>query len=248
MKNSKNFLLIMLCLVACNANAQPKGIWDYPGKQSIWDFPIKPGMEEWRQFQSNEEMVMACQIPEEALSSLSTEYLTDLCLRYPLLADFFAFENTNAGLDKLFSDFNGIRELYRRKDVSKYLTQHYVDKIQSLSFLDGANQDLEKGFFIISISTLEVLLSCIKWQNSEESKKVLQALVAGYEEKHKYSDYFKGTGFQTNFYARSHILLKIQPSFVERLPNKDKSGALYSGMADAQSIHIIDELSYQIIK
>jgi len=38
---------------------------------------------------------------EVARYTLSTEDLTDLCLRYPLLWDFYAFNNTNDGLDKL---------------------------------------------------------------------------------------------------------------------------------------------------
>jgi len=64
----------------------------------------------------------------------------------------------------------------------------------------------------------------------------------------KYPDCFKGSGFQTNFYSRAHIISKMETSFVERLPQKEKNGVLYSGMADEQSIRLVDELSYQLIK
>jgi len=214
MKNNV-WLIIIFCLVSHVSNAQiieRKGIWDYPGKKGLWDYPVKPGMEKWKQFKSNEEMVQACQIPEEVLSSLSTEDLTDLCLRYPLLTDFFAFENTNTGLDKLFNDFNGIRELYKRSDMSSSLTKRYVEKIQSFSFLNEKNSDLEKGFFIITVSTLEVLMSRIVLQDGEgkeSAKEILQNLVTGYQEKWKYSDYFNGIGFRTNFFARGYMIAKI---------------------------------------
>jgi len=217
----------------------------------LWDYPVKPGMEEWKKFQSNEEMVNACQIPEKILLSLSTEDLTDLCLRYPLLYDVFAFDNLNFGLDKLFRDFNGIRELYKRKDISNSLTKRYIQKIQSLSFLDGKNSEIEKGYFIISISALEVLLSQVERYNGEEKdnlKEILQNFVAGYEGKWKYADYFKGFGFQTNFYSRGHIITKMDISTVERLPQREKNSVLVSGMANEQSINVINELSYQLIK
>jgi len=239
----KKIFIICLILIPFAIDAQEREL--------SWDYPVKPGMEEWKRFQSNEEMVKACQIPDNILSTLSTEDLTELCLRYPLLTDIFAFEDTNAGLEKLFNDFNGIRELYKRKDAPSNLEKRYVEKIQSFSYLDGKNSDLEKGFFIISVSTLEVLLSRIEWQDSEvkeSSKEVLHSLVVGYEEKCKYADYFKGFGFQTNFYSRANVISKIDKLFIDRLPQKEKNATLSSGMVDEQSIQIINELSYQLIK
>ena len=247
---NKIILLISLSLLVGAINAQflPG---ELPVKSGLWDYPVKPGMEEWKQFQSNEEKVRACQIPEELLSSLSTEDLTDLCLRYPLLWDFFAFNNTNDGLDKLFRDLNGIRELYKRKDVSTYLTQRYVEKIQSLSYLDDANSNIEKGLFVVYVSVLEGLLSRIEQKENEEEclKEVLRALVAGYEGKLKYIDYFKGFGLRTNFYTRAHVIANMEPSFVERLLQKGNNAALHSGMiSDEQTVNVIDELSYQLIE
>jgi hypothetical protein len=92
-----------------------------------WDYPVKPGTEEWKKLESNEAMVVACQIPATVLQDISTSDLMNLCLQYPLLYDVFAFNNINAGLDKLFSDFNGIRELSQRKDALEILLDKYVD-------------------------------------------------------------------------------------------------------------------------
>jgi hypothetical protein len=216
-----------------------------------WDYPVKPGSEEWKKLKSNEEMVGACQIPEEVLVILSTEELTDICLRYPLIADVFAFENLNEGLDKLFGDFNGIRALYKRTDVLSNLSKRYIQKIQNFSLLEGTISDVEKGYFIISVSVLEVLLSRIEWTDNNGKviyKEILQNLVYGYEEKCKYSDYFKGFGLRSNFYSRSHVIAKLDRLSIGLLPQKDKNAILYSGMADEQSAKIIDNLSYQLIK
>jgi hypothetical protein len=220
-------------------------------KKTVWDYPVKPGTEEWRKFTSNEEMVKACQISKNVLSSLSTEDLAELCLKYPLLYDVFAFENLNHGLDKLFDDFNGIRELYKRTDVSSCLIKRYVRKVQDFSFLDREVSDLEKGYFIISVSSLEVLLARIEWDDNvgkEVHREILQNLVSGYEAKSQYAGYFKGFGFRTNFYSRSHVISKLDKLSIGLLPQKDKNMTLYSGMADEQSISTIDKLSYQLIK
>jgi hypothetical protein len=205
-----------------------------------WDYPVKPGTAEWKQFQSNEEMVRACQIPEDVLTYITTEELADICLQYPLLYDVFAFNGLSDGLDKLFSDFNGIRELYKRNDVSSNLIKRYSSKVQNFSFLEGTNPDVEKGFFIISVSALEVLLSRVEIQNQQ--KEILQNLVAGYEEKMKYADHFKGFGFRTNLYSRGHVILKIDNSSIDA-----ENSILFSGMGDEQSVNIVDKLSYQFI-
>jgi len=230
----------MLSFVVCVANAQQS-----------WDYPVKPGMEAWKQLQSNKEMVNACQIPENVISSLSTEELTELCLRYPLIHDIFAFNNLNSGLDKLFNDFNGIKELYQRSDVLICITMRYSQKMQSFSFLDGINTDYKKGEFIANVSLLEVLLSRCVMQNDaklEEYKDVLRILLSGYENKFMYSDYFMGLGFRSNVYSRAHIIFKLDKQNIENLPQKDKNSVFYSGMADEESMRVIDELCYKLIK
>jgi len=252
MKSFKILLLLFIWSSACIVYAQTKWPWDEPVKPGAWDYPVKPGTDEWKQFKKTEEMRKSCQIPEEMLRSISTNDLTDLCLRYPLLFDLFAFENTNFGLDVLFKTFNGIRELYQRKDITSNLTKRYLEKVKNFSFMQGTNSDIEKGIFKLTISTLEVLMSRIEWQNiegEENPKEVLKSLFEGYVEKIKLPEYFKGSGFQTNFYARAHIIVKIDSSFIEQLPEKEKNNALYSGrISDEKTINLIDMYSYQLIK
>ena len=217
----------------------------------IWDYPIKPGSEEWKKLMSNKEMVESCQIPEKVLSNLSTEDLTELCLSYPLLYDLFAFENFTEGFNKLFSDFNGIKELYSRNDISNSLINKYNKKIRSFSFLHEKNTDIEKGEFIISVNVIEILLGQCYLKNKmtgNMSKTILINLVDGYEEKLKVAEYFKGSGFRTNVYSRTHAISKMVKQNLEKLPQKDNNSAFFSGKTDEESIRMIDEMSYQLIK
>jgi hypothetical protein len=227
--------------------------WDYTVKSGMWDYPVKPGTEEWKQFQTYDEMVKACQIPDGVLASLSTDDLTELCLRYPLYTDFLVFENPDEGFDRLFNNFNGIRELYKRADVATCLNKQYSEKVKSLSsFLNEEKPEIEKGIFVINISVYEFLLSRVEQKqegqkNTEGLKEVLQSLVTGYERKMQYHAYFSGL-FQTNFYARAQVILMLEPSSVERFPQKENNGTLRSGAIDVPTIRVIDELSYQLIK
>ena len=232
--------IILLLMVFC-----PIGIFG-----QTWDYPVKPGTEEWKKFQSNEEMVKACQVPESILQSLSTNELIDIYLRYPLLYDVFAFNNTDEGLDKLFSDFNGIRALYKRKDASDNLIKRYIQKIHSFSLLNENRSELEKGDFIVAVDMLELILSRFgsekhhDVERKETAKNILRNLVKGYEEKFKYAAYFQGSGFRTNIYSRASIVMN----------NKNMAEfshmSLYSKseMTNEQFVKMIDELSYQLIK
>ena len=152
----------------------------------VWDYPVKPGMEEWKQFHSNEEKVNACQIPENIVCCLSTEKLTEICLQYPLLADVFAFNFLSMGADKLFEDFNGIREL---------------------------------------------------------------CLLHGHEKEIVHYDPNFSYPFPINLYARAHVIIKISPQSIEKIPYKDKNNVFYSSLGtDKEPMNIINELSYELIK
>jgi len=242
--NKSNLLNTLLLFVLLGAAGCSKDTSDLP-----WDYPVKPGSDAWNEFTSNEEQVAACQIPDRVLTSLSTEELTAICLNYPLLYDVFAFDNLNIGLDKLFSDFNGIRELNARTGATEELLKQYDVKIESMIFLDVTNPDDQIGLYVMSISALETLLTRTGMQGNEDTEtliKILQHLLTGYESKLNHADYFQGLGLGTNYYSRANIIIKIDPSSIELLPGKDQNAALSSTRADAETVKVLDELSYQL--
>jgi len=252
----KLFVFFITCLLCFSCNQQKKEntqddsnlYIDSGGVLLAWDYPVKPGMEEWKKFQSNEEMVKACQIPNNVLSSLSTEDLTEICLRYPLLGDVFAFNQLTGGLDKLFNDFNGIRELFKREGVENELLKRYQTKIQNLTLLDGPYSAVGKLNFVISISALESLLNRCNSQTDETKKIILQKLVSGYEGKMKYQGYFQGIGFETNFFARANTIVKISVQYLDKFPKGTLNPVFGSGRFDKETMDIVNELSYQLIK
>ena len=248
MKTKK--ILFILAFSAMLIGCHQDKFDSFAEKKLPWDYPVKPGTDAWAKFETHDEMVAACQIPEDILSNLSTEDLTDICLQYPLLIDIFAFNIVNDGLDKLFADFNGIRELYKRNDLSVFLLKRYNEKIQNFSYLDGKVADVDKGDFTMSISILEFLFSRVQEQNNEGTgfKEILKALVASYEGKFSRYNDFIGIGFESNFLSRAQVISKMDPVFVSQLPEKNKDNVLYTGRANEQTINIINDWSYRLIK
>jgi len=205
----------------------------------LWDYPVTPGMEEWEQLGSYQEKVNACQIPENILSCLTTEELIELTLRNPLFFSVRSHNFIDNGLNQFFNDFNGVRELFIRKDIVCSLTKHYIEVIQQDIFFMKNNGVLyiEKFSFTNPVDCLELLLSRIQlYYKNECLRLILQALVYGYEKKCMYPVY---TNLH-NYFARAHVINKIRffPPYItppDHLPNQSTRD-------------MINELSYQLIK
>lgn len=221
MKNHVGSPLVVLFLVF-NISCQEKSILLSENNEKLevmsdiiqsyeleYSYPIKPGTSAWKQLKNNEEKVQACQIPDGLLSELTTKDLLMICLEYPLLNDIHAFNNIEDGLNKLFHDFNGIRELSRRSDALEMLTEEYKNRISSISSLDSVHTNYAKGKFIVGLSNIEVIgtrSEFLRSSNSLLKTSLMKALFEGYERKKKYANYFKGIGFQTNLFSRLSLI------------------------------------------
>ena len=211
-------------------------------KDLPWDYPVKPGTEEWNQLSLKhiDERVNVCQIPEDILSTLSTEDLTELCMQYPLLSQIlFVYNTYEGGLNTLFSHFNGIRELFQRNDGVKELLRKYRYIIQN-------SPDTTGDFDIQNIRALEVILA--RYQSPDDSKEnymeIVQYLVCGYKKNLMNPEILLQV---TNFYARAVILAKIDEQKLESIPRKGSNHVFQLGYLDEQTERAINELSCQYI-
>lgn len=126
----------------------------FPDENALsWDFPVKPGSEKWKSFQSYNEMVEACQIPERILSGLRTEELVLICLKYPLLMDIGAFNFFTDGYASYENNFNGVRELYKRNNAPSVLYNYYHGlNLEHATFYSSV-------FFVFRVSVVEYMVS-----------------------------------------------------------------------------------------
>lgn len=143
MKTMKLLMILILCvpIIAFSQLEKPK-----------WDYPIKPGSQEWKTFKSSEEMVNACQIPDHILNSISTGYLLDLCLKYPMFLDIHFSDNLQDGLDIIIPSFNGFVELFNRKDCQAVLMDLYFKETP-------CDVELKKNNNTLKLFYLELLIS-----------------------------------------------------------------------------------------
>ncbi len=109
---SISYVIIIVCILS------------FPGctkkqKYTAYQYPILPGTEEWSKLNGHGEMLDACQLPEEWIEA-DTPALLACVLTYPLLSDAFASSTFGENpADFLAVDFNGMKELLRRDDMTQ---------------------------------------------------------------------------------------------------------------------------------
>ena len=248
----KNLLLVSFSLFVYAVNAQTDKERKLP-----WDYPVKPWTDElvvtdeWKQLKTRQETIDASQIPEKVLSSLSTDDLVELCMKNPLLGEIWHYKPYDNGLDSLIKRINCFRELFKREDASKGLLKFYKYSLKNMSFLESDAASILKGDFVVKIAIVEIFLT--RCQSPESTKKenfmeILANLVEGYEKMLMYPDYFWAFSLNKNLFSRARQIVKINKLYLEQIPQKDKNSVLFGGDVDEDTIHVINELSYQIIK
>ena len=135
MKKINYFLFIFLLFFACDNVLELgdntfyykelfKENLDYmnmPRPTDSYNYPIYPGMTEWANFATGQQMVDACQIPKNTLSKMSTQAIIQAIWEYPLLHEIFHRYQYQSDLVSLFSTNNAYVELTQRKDAGSAL-------------------------------------------------------------------------------------------------------------------------------
>jgi hypothetical protein len=122
-----------------------------------YDYPIKGGTEEWKAFQTHDEMLRACQIPEDILKNMSTSGLVQTVLEYPLYGDMMAYNSIQQGFDAVASQFNGLPELLNRQDAGTELLAIY-SKMNPQAIEENWGP-IQRGACARSIADVEILLA-----------------------------------------------------------------------------------------
>jgi hypothetical protein len=136
------------------------GLLFYGGGTSAsgaYDYPIKPGTDEWKALGSHEEMLKACQIPEELLHRMSTAALVETVLNYPLSVDWWAYDSTEIGIKHVSGQFNGLSELLSRNDAGVGLIALY--QTMDPRTIDVNSPIAEQAEYYFRLLNIELLLS-----------------------------------------------------------------------------------------
>ena len=138
MKRFIYFLTLLALMCSCSDEvlneSKQQAILGTPNETFSFDSITAPNV--WSQYQSLEEMLEACQIPEDKLKSMSTDELIEVCMSHPLHFIYSAYNNELRGADVIIRNFNGFSELARRTDAAGKLLNFY-DEI----FSESVQQD-----------------------------------------------------------------------------------------------------------
>jgi len=220
----KNLLIICLILLSFAINAQEKKL--------SWDYPVKPDMEKWSQFKSLDDMYKSCQIPDAFLKRLDTESLVDICLSFPAPPVFPLFNTPQEGFMTYYDNFNGIRELFNRKDAGQYLLKKY--SMMSLSDFNPLWPLYKQGQFISHYKFVEAILSqsqIIESLDTDGRKILLNEALRKLDEKKSMNDLFGGSSLEINAWIIGKVLyrenkLVLQGYSQERIQTSIESGLL----------------------
>jgi hypothetical protein len=237
----KYLIFLLLIMVSSVVMAQEKKL--------KWDYPIKPGMEEWRQFKSVEDMYNACQIPDKVLQRMSTEELVDICLNFPSPPLFPLFNTPQEGFMSHYSSFNGIRELLNRKDAGHYLFKKYA--AISLSDFNPLWPLYRQGQFVSHYKFIEAILSqpqIIQSLEVKEQKLLLKEAMLKFDEKISNSDLFSGYGLEMNLWVIVRILYSENKSLIQgKLQSDNIQEFLNSGVLVDMDMNLIYKQAKKII-
>lgn len=231
----KNILLLIVFILAtCVLNAQTE-------KKVTWDYPVKPGMPEWQQFKSTDDMFKACQIPDNILKEIDTETLTQICFNFPAYLYLFFFNSPQAGFESFHSSFNGIRELLNRKDVGHFLLKKYTT--MSLNDFNPLWTLEKQGEFSYKYQYFEIIIAqpqVIASLDDKDRILFVKEAIKKYDEKALKNEVFSGKALSINAWVMAKVLYKENKLSTNFAKQSDVELSLQSGQLidyDLQSIY-----------
>ena len=219
----KKILILLLLLSVGVLTAQTEKL--------TWDYPVKPGTEEWHQFKSMNEMYEACQIPDAVLKQLDTESLVDICLSFPAPPAFPLFNTPQQAFMQYYANFNGIQELFNRKDAGQYLLNKYTK--MSLSEFNPTWELHEQGRFTSHYKFIEAILSqsqVIASLDTDGRKALLKEAIIKMDEKLSKNDLFSGFSLEINMWVIGKLLYSESKSSLQEFEQENLQTAMNTGL------------------
>ena len=167
-------------------------LFAYTQTKAVYEFPIKEGTEKWWQFETIEKRIAALQIPDTVIVKISTESLLETCLEFPYLPDIFFCDNYQQGFETLMTEFNGFRELFKRRDLTNVLLGKYRNLTADVKGIRLLS-DVEQGMFTFRHFVVEFMLAqdaVLKNLSAEQEKQLFLLSFEHKKIKQSYSDIF----------------------------------------------------------
>ncbi len=187
----------------------------------VYNWRLKPGMPEWKELTTHNEMLEVLQIPTETLKKMRTHDLAQTCLHYPLFSDIWAFNSLQDGMERVMAGFNGFEELFKRNESSLELMAIY--KSMDPHEFDEKWSDLEKGRYTAQFAKIEALLAqenILASLNQNERLLLLEESINKQKAMQQYSIY-DNRNKEPNAYLMSKIMLKDNSIIIKKISQNE---------------------------
>jgi hypothetical protein len=148
--------LVLLVTLIFTPIAQAQVLED-AAAYDVYKYPVLPGTDAWKAFNTYDEMIAACQVPDDLLKNMPTKGLVETVLNHPLIKCSRIFNDLQQGFEETISRFNSVSELFNRRDAGSVLLSYYCT-FDPPTFKEGWT-DIQKIDYIYSIQDIELLLS-----------------------------------------------------------------------------------------
>lgn len=187
-----------------------------------YDYPIKPGTSEWNKLNSFNEIINACQIPEDILKNMSTRGLVETVVNYPFGALYSSSNNPQDGVNRAVSHFNGLSELFRRKDaaielLAKYRTMDPAGNNKNWPI----SQQAEYTFKILNTELVIVQYNLLSQLNQSELRDLISVAISKYQGKQDNLELWGGVFSEPTLWILGRALQQANyPSFMQKIQDR----------------------------
>lgn len=200
----------------------------------VYLYPVLPGTQEWIALPTVTERVVACQIPDEKLLTMSTKGLIGSWVTFPFALDIYAISTFQTGITYWMENFSGLQALCKRPDAGAELLDYY-DNMQP-TCVETNTSSYPMGSF--SFTFIELLLAqdmILNQFNQQQKKDLVTEALEKYQYKKQEQEHFGTTDVCTLFIcARAMKHANYQP-FISELSDNN-SGTLNSFLTSSQLV------------
>lgn len=109
------------------------------------------------QKKTKKDIIIASQIPEKQIKTISTDELVEKCLNYPYIADVMFAQNIPLMFKYIRQEFNGFKELFERQDAAQVILNRFLNF--DFNKINDYQEDYEKGLYVFKFCYLNLLLA-----------------------------------------------------------------------------------------
>ena len=211
-------------------------------QSSVYNWPLKPGMPQWKELTTHDEMLEVLQIPVEVLKKMTTKDLAQTCLNDPLFPDIWAFNSLQDGMERVIAGFNGLQEFLKHDNAG--LELYAIYKTMDPHNFSESWSNLKKGKYTSEFAKIEILLAQEEILSSLKQNERFLLLKESVEKQRAMKKYpmYDRRNQEPNAYLMGKIMQKDNSAIINQVLQRKPNLQVFLQQGSMASKDIIDEI------